>query len=180
MLEDVRQMTRVMLMDEVKRLRTAIRQHRDQEGDQRCQLDDDLLYEVLPEGKPTGERKLPCNFLEGCKAFFEHRQNRPFKSVEELYAGWNENRPYLSHTEVKALLNILLYARDQFSNNSCNDMWLPNTDENWELYESYLKWMKTEYDGIDETEPRPPLNEKILFSDSSLCEYFMNKLKGML
>lgn len=42
--------TRRTLTEEIERLRSAIRNHRDQQGDDRCFMDDEALYEVLPEG----------------------------------------------------------------------------------------------------------------------------------
>ena len=38
------------LMEEVESLRSAIRLHRDEKGHDRCWLDDQRLYSILPEG----------------------------------------------------------------------------------------------------------------------------------
>jgi chromosome segregation ATPase len=62
-------------VDEITRLQVAIREHRDQKGDNRCWLDDFNLYKVLPEG-PSYDSSLPpkCEFLESCSRFWEQRQ----------------------------------------------------------------------------------------------------------
>lgn len=48
--DDVKVMNLEELRDEVIKLRTTIREHRDMRGDDRCWKDDDLLYQTLPEG----------------------------------------------------------------------------------------------------------------------------------
>ena len=47
---DLNAMSRDDLIAEAKRLRVAVRNHRDQVGDDRCWADDDALYSSLPEG----------------------------------------------------------------------------------------------------------------------------------
>jgi hypothetical protein len=62
---------------EVERLRKAIRQHRDQRGDDRCWLDDLTLYMELGEGQNDEMFPLPpkCEFLKSCDRFWEQRQH---------------------------------------------------------------------------------------------------------
>lgn len=62
---------------EVERLRAAIRAHRDQRGHDRCRLDDDDLYAVLPEGRGDADTTLPPQeeFLKGCALYWENRNN---------------------------------------------------------------------------------------------------------
>lgn len=61
---------------EVERLRAAIREHRDQRGDDRCWLDDRKLYALLPEAD-TADLTLPpeCEFLESCRRYWAQRQD---------------------------------------------------------------------------------------------------------
>jgi len=82
--EDLAQKTDDELRDEVKKLRAAIRDHRDQKGDDRCWVDDIKLYEALPEGPVNYDPTLPPEdvFLENCKRFCRSRQTpvgQPFK-----------------------------------------------------------------------------------------------------
>jgi hypothetical protein len=184
--DDLSQKDWSALINEVAKLRAAIRQHRDQKDDARCHMDDDLLYEVLPEGKPKRKRKLPCNFLDNCRAFFENRQNVEFKSVDELYKGWDNSRPYLSNVALKALLGILQESHADMSSASCNDYWLKNTDENWQFMLEIIdaidaegNWDLSE-DDKQEMRTRPPKREKITLSDLYVCEYFIRKVKGMI
>lgn len=64
------------LKNKIKRLHNAIRHHRDEKGTNRCWLDDQLLYSVLPEGKKAvtllPERHL---FIRNCERFYDTRQN---------------------------------------------------------------------------------------------------------
>src|SRR5258708_2353846 len=64
------------LQVEIIKLRSIIRYHRDQRGDNRCWLDDELLYEALPETAnitPT----LPSKefFMDRCTRFHSKRQD---------------------------------------------------------------------------------------------------------
>ena len=65
------------LEDEIIRLRTAIRKHRDQRLDDRCWMDDYELYEVLPEGIDPSYvdlRLLPKEvMMRNCEHFVECR-----------------------------------------------------------------------------------------------------------
>jgi uncharacterized small protein (DUF1192 family) len=64
---------------EVERIKAAIREHRDQKGDDRCWLDDLMLYRAL-DGKVSGatvaDMELPpkCDFLESCSRYWDQRQ----------------------------------------------------------------------------------------------------------
>jgi len=59
---------------EVTRLQNAIRQHRDERGDDRCWQDDETLYGVLPEGYTPPERDTAVE-LENCKKYIACRGN---------------------------------------------------------------------------------------------------------
>lgn len=68
----------VEIADELERLATleaAIREHRDQEGDDRCWLDDAKLYAALGESGHDTSLPPKCEFLESCSRFWEQRQS---------------------------------------------------------------------------------------------------------
>jgi len=62
---------------EIIKLRTAIRLHRDEKGHDRCWLDDQRLYQVLPESV-RADFRLPEHdeFIENCEKFWKDR-NKP-------------------------------------------------------------------------------------------------------
>lgn len=62
------------LTHENTRLLSAIRNHRDQRGDDRCWMDDEELYKALPEGYAPPARDTAVE-LENCKRFIACRQN---------------------------------------------------------------------------------------------------------
>lgn len=62
------------LAAEIEKLRVAIRKHRDQRGDDRCWLDDEELYKVLPEGYTPPERDTSVE-LHNCEQFIACRHN---------------------------------------------------------------------------------------------------------
>lgn len=84
--EDIVEFDRDALLQEIMRLRSAIRYHRDQKGDDRCWLDDIKLYELLPETS-SHELTLPPQeeFLSSCKRFWECRQGQTFKNADHCY-----------------------------------------------------------------------------------------------
>lgn len=61
-------------LEEIDRLRAAIRKHRDFRGDSRCWLDDEELYKTLPEGYTPPLRDAPVE-LENCKRYIAYRHN---------------------------------------------------------------------------------------------------------
>lgn len=75
-------------MNEIERLRTAIRKHRDYRGDDRCFQDDAELYAVLPEGdtRPACDTAVT---IENCHRYIRCRQQgreyvSPQRRIEEL------------------------------------------------------------------------------------------------
>ena len=58
---------------ELTRLRNIIRYHRDQKADDRCWLDDELLYESLPENIPVTLSSKDV-FVDKCSRFHANRQ----------------------------------------------------------------------------------------------------------
>jgi len=63
-------------LQQVQVLRDAIRKHRDERGHDRCWLDDQKLYQSLPEASP-GDLNLPPKeeFIANCHRYWEHRQD---------------------------------------------------------------------------------------------------------
>jgi hypothetical protein len=63
------------LIAEIKRLRSAIRQHRDEKGHGRCWLDDQTLYRSLPETAQADFTLPPKEeFLTNCEIYWRTRQ----------------------------------------------------------------------------------------------------------
>lgn len=83
--------------DEVERLRAAIRKHRDERGDDRCWMDDEELYKVLPEGYTPPVRDTAV-LLHNCRRFIALRQHpattyiSPQRRIEELEAQLAEKK----------------------------------------------------------------------------------------
>jgi hypothetical protein len=73
------------------RLQDAIRRHRDQRGDDRCWMDDEELYAVLPEGYTPPARDTAVE-LKNCERFIASRRNptteyvSPEREIEQLRA----------------------------------------------------------------------------------------------
>jgi hypothetical protein len=73
----------------IDKLERAIREHRDQRGDDRCWRDDEELYEVLPEGYEVPTRDTAVE-LSLCERFIKNRQNpkteyvSPEREIERL------------------------------------------------------------------------------------------------
>lgn len=72
----------------LEELRAAVRQHRDERGDDRCHADDGRLYAALPEGdtRPPHETAVT---IENCQKFIDARQAgreyvSPQRRIEEL------------------------------------------------------------------------------------------------
>ncbi len=68
-------MTRDESVTFIQQLRQAIRYHRDQKGDDRCWLDDLLLWNLLPDTPPE-PRELPPfeEMMRRCSAFYHFRR----------------------------------------------------------------------------------------------------------
>ncbi len=89
--QDIEPFNRVQLKEEVRKLRGAIRLHRDQKGDDRCWLDDESLYKILPEGYTPPERDSTVE-LAKCQQYIASRHNpaitylSPEREIERLRA----------------------------------------------------------------------------------------------
>lgn len=79
------------LRDQILLLENAIRAHRDARGDDRCWMDDEELYKVLPEGYTPPMRDSAVE-LDLCRRFIQSRQHPatiyvpPQRRIEELEA----------------------------------------------------------------------------------------------
>lgn len=60
---------------EVRRLRAGIRAHRDARGNDRCWLDDEVLYRLLPDHEALTVLPDRATFLANCAAFHANRQH---------------------------------------------------------------------------------------------------------
>lgn len=60
--DDILTLSKQQLMQEIVKLRGAIRYHMAQKGMDRCHVDDKRLYEFLPDRE---------EFLAGCACYFE-------------------------------------------------------------------------------------------------------------
>ncbi len=99
-----------LLLDQVvaeaAKLQNAIRQHRDERGDDRCYADDHRLYMVLPEGDTRPIRETAVT-IENCQKYIECRQTgreyiSPQRRIEELETELDSGKGYLTR-----LLGIL-------------------------------------------------------------------------
>lgn len=71
---DIQGLMKHELKAEIVRLRNAIRTHRDQQGHDRCRLDDDELYAALPDGLDVDLTLPPKDeFISGCQLYWENR-----------------------------------------------------------------------------------------------------------
>lgn len=87
--DDLSNADKEFLIEEVLHLRNAIRQHRNEKGHNRCWMDDDHLYHVLPEREsaithlpPKEEWMTNCKIY--CDQYWENRQRMfPLNSEEK-------------------------------------------------------------------------------------------------
>ncbi len=97
------------LSNEIERLRNTIRRHRDYRGDDRCWMDDEELYAVLPEGYAPPARDTEIE-LENCKKYLECRRHpatiymSPQRRIEELEADNTRLRAALEPFSVEAVV----------------------------------------------------------------------------
>src|SRR5579859_3417320 len=72
---DLEGKNKVWLIREIMRLRNGIRDHRDQRGDDRCWIDDEKLYGLLPEGVKAQTALDSGLMIRNCQRFIETRQH---------------------------------------------------------------------------------------------------------
>lgn len=80
---------RLKSYDTIINIIDAVRYHRDQKGDDRCWMDDEKLYQSLPEGYTPPERDVAVE-LKFCEQYIKCRRNpktvyvSPNRRIEEL------------------------------------------------------------------------------------------------
>jgi hypothetical protein len=100
-------MNRLLQSKEIEKLRAAIRKHRDQRGDDRCWMDDEELYRVLPEGFTPPARDTAVE-LANCERFIACRQNPATEYVSPNFEiGMLEERVYQRDREIERLNKVL-------------------------------------------------------------------------
>lgn len=76
--------------DRAGAMEKAIRAHRDQRGDDRCWMDDRVLYGILGESEPehVGQLDDPETMLANCKRFIasRHDPSKPYTSPQRTIA----------------------------------------------------------------------------------------------
>lgn len=82
-------------IDRIKELEAAIRKHRDQKGDDRCWLDDEELYNLLPEGFDSRQLS-PEIMLKNCAKFVASRHNPSLPYLPNLFQQGSFN---LAHSQ---------------------------------------------------------------------------------
>lgn len=106
--EELADLDKSQLMKAIKDRRKAIRYHRDQIGDDRCWLDDGLVWAAL-NTTPAEPKVLPDyeKMMEHCSAFFYKRQEKEFDQIKDQMdeTKWDEDLHRLDET---GLLNELL------------------------------------------------------------------------
>lgn len=109
----------------VARLETAIREHRDACGDDRCWMDDEELYKVLPEGYTPPTRDTTVE-LDLCRKFIASRQHpatvyvSPQRHIEELTALLRESKREHQHA---GLIGCPAYIDDTLVCHCGADTW---------------------------------------------------------
>lgn len=122
-----------VLLLRVGALEAAIRQHRDERGDDRCHADDGRLYAVLPEGdtRPSHETAVT---LENCARYIECRQAgreyvSPQRRIEELEAESARLTAFLHRREMHP---DYVYATTTGPRKAWSDENTPPEGEGWE------------------------------------------------
>lgn len=78
----------------------------------------------------------------------------------------------LTKNELKLISELLKLASDEFSNHGCNDLEIPNTEENKQLLIDMINWNGDEYEIEEEIPEIQKCKKKMLFThDSFLMSY---------
>ena len=118
--EELAGLDKNQLMDAIKDRREAIRYHRDQIGDDRCWLDDGLVWAAL-NTTPAEAKVLPDyeKMMEHCSAFFYKRQEKEFDQVKHPIDSvkWDDDLDRLDETDLVEILlklqSAILEHRDR-------------------------------------------------------------------
>ncbi len=103
---------------EILRLRNAIRYHRDQKGDDRCWLDDDWLWSLLPGGAEP-PKTLPSyeEMMSRCGAFYRDRRADQADLIpvdaQIDFAIWDQDLEHASDDVLEQVLTKLRMAIQQ-------------------------------------------------------------------
>ena len=94
----------------IKKLRAAIRMHRDQKGDDRCWLDDFLLWKLIPR-KEKDPKKLPPieEAMKKCIQFYERRGKRIHEGNKKVNYS-DEDLEIMNKEELVSELNKIAKA----------------------------------------------------------------------
>ena len=100
---------------EIKKIRQAIRYHRDQKGDDRCWVDDYLIWKFLPDSSPEPTTPPPFEKAMGCcRSFYDNRRaeqpDEPVSKIENNPAKWDEDLAGMNEVELNAEFEKLLAA----------------------------------------------------------------------
>lgn len=102
------------MRNHIKELRTAIRYHRDQTGDDRCWLDDHLVWNLLPELKQDVDLPGYEEGMKKCTSFFKCRNAISLPEIPQNAildpAKWNEDLPIMNDLQLIAELEKLKMA----------------------------------------------------------------------
>lgn len=128
--DEISRMDMETLREEVRRLRSGIREHRDQRGDDRCWLDDEKLYELMPEGIPACTVLDPELMMPNCQRFMSLRVH-PRDRFSWGNSPGGSMLPVLEQAELE--LPSLLLARDSWQSLLVNDEH-PNVERLWMPY----------------------------------------------
>lgn len=97
--------------EEIVRLRTEIRSHRDQRGDDRCWLDDEKVWVLLPESF-LRSTTLPefSTMMAKCRAFYRYRGTRTTPIQDVQPAVGDDDLETMGEEELRHALNELQNA----------------------------------------------------------------------
>lgn len=95
----------------IAKLEAAIREHRDQRGDDRCFLDDAKLYSVLGDNVEVDASLPPkCDFLASCERYWEQRRSETTEGKPTI--AQQDARIAELEAACKAALKALVFIED--------------------------------------------------------------------
>ncbi|MEK7552671.1 MAG: hypothetical protein AAB505_01015 [Patescibacteria group bacterium] len=158
-------LTRTQLEEAIKERRRTIRSHRDETWDDRCHLDDFLLYEHLDDS-PSTPSKLPTEeeMMRRCKEFYEYRRaetaDRPDPDVATIIdkRRWNED---LLPMDREGLLEKLYRIQQTIKKHRDIDGRSRTVDDDRELYRVLPENVMADF--------RLPPRDKFLGKDEGSC-----------
>lgn len=85
----------------------------------------------------------------------------------------------LTNDEYHIIADFLEEFSDLLASQGCNDHWIPDTDENWELINKVQRWNSSDPEGWDIRE-QITSDRGLFISNFILPYYFADKLREML